>query len=148
MLTAIRYRWLADKKIRANIVRPFFVTIDKNGATVHRPENFICLSENNSYLVYVSQLVSRNVVVSQLFAVESYALYTALHVCGIVDADAELFAAEVLGYLEAVPFSRDRRCDSQTVKVRTHTADTLYTSDHNCGCCTCEPVNMRTSLVG
>ena len=61
------------------------------------------LTKNYLYLVYVSKLIGRYVIAFNLFTVKCEFLYAALYVCGIVDADVKLLAAEVLLYSESVP---------------------------------------------
>ena len=58
----------------------------------------------------------------------------------------KLLSTEVLVDLEFLPVRWYGWCDTKSIEVRTHTKDTLDTSNHNRRCGTCQPVYMRSAL--
>lgn len=99
-----------------------------------------CLQLAENYFNLVNAAVAnRNYTAFDSLAIESERLNALVNVIGVLDSDVVSSTAELTNSSKAVPCSRDRRINAQTVEVRLYTENVLGNSNHVPSSSTCEP---------
>ena len=92
------------------------------------------------------QIGSSNVISIYRLTINYQRTYSALLTFRILHYHMQLLATEYFINLKLFPVRRYGRIDLQSVKVRTHTQNTLYAANHNRRCCTGQPVYMSSAF--
>ena len=106
------------------------------------------LSQNQFDLVAGSQLGCRNVIPFHCSAIQSQRRNTALYMIRILHRNLQLLAAEHLLHGKTIPIRRNCRMNMQSVFVRTHSTDSLYTAYHNGGSCSASQCTWERPAYG